>query len=361
MEIGAAEKKEFLERKIKKRLIMGFVKTISDFVDDKNQKIQSHENSIKDVFSKLYTDEVKNAFYKFIQLYFSQYFNNVDDFIKIRKHYQNLLPVDSIHHHKCSQNTQFWNKDIEAFEQLKGILKTRLDIDDNIINEIFLLLLNQAVLDFYSVKWINTYPIIIKGSLDEFISDCVYNDLIVKNDKAILTSLYFYIASVKGDTQLLPNQKMIDEVNILIKKYSTERKNKQFENFLFSSPQKINSVITIDDVDLMSGFEFENFIKTLFMKMGFHAYNTQKSNDQGIDVIAEKNTVKYGVQCKCYSSTVGNSAIQEVVAGKNYYNCDKVVVVTNSSFTKSAVDLANANNVILWNRDILKEKINEWF
>ena len=340
---------------------MRLSKTINDFVNDKNQKIQLHENSIIDVFSKLYTDEVKNAFFKFIQLYFSQYFNNVDDFIKIRKYYQNLLPVDSINYHKNSQNNKLQKKDVEVFEQLKDILKTRLDINDNIINEIFLLFLNQAILDFYSVKWINTYPIIIKGSLDEFISDCVYNDLIVKNDKVILTSLYFYIASAKGDTQLLPNQKMIDEVNMLIKKYSTERKNKQFENFLFSPPQKINSVITIDDVDLMNGFEFENFIKTLFTKMGFQAYNTQKSKDQGIDVIAEKNTVKYGIQCKCYSSSVGNSAIQEAVAGQNYYNCDKVVVVTNSSFTKSAVDLANANDVVLWNRDILKEKLNELF
>ena len=49
----------------------------------------------------------------------------------------------------------------------------------------------------------------------------------------------------------------------------------------------------------------------------------------------------------------------EAVAGAKYYNATKTMVVTNNGFTKSARDLAQANNVVLWDRAILKEKMNE--
>lgn len=355
-------KKDFLEAKIKIRLIERFTKTLDDFVIYKTEKLQSHNIAITDTFFQLYTDEIKNAFHKFINLYSAQYFN-VNEFINIRKYYQSLVSVNSIYYNKHSRtNYTIHNKDIKTFEQLKEVIKTRLNINDDIVNEIFLLLLNQSVLDYYSTKWINEYPILMDGSLEKFVSDCVYSDLIVKNDKSMLSSMYFYIASKKEDIdiQLLPNQKMIDEVNVLIKKYSIERENKQFENFLFSENKNQHNLITIDDVDLMDGFEFERFVQTLFVKMGFNAYNTQKAKDQGIDVIAEKNGIKYGVQCKCYSSSVGNNAIQEVVAGKQYYKLDKVIVITNNDFTKSAISLAEANNVILWNRFILDDKIKKF-
>ena len=66
----------------------------------------------------------------------------------------------------------------------------------------------------------------------------------------------------------------------------------------------------------VTGFEFEVLIANLFYSMKFTTQLTKASGDQGIDVIAEKNGIKYGIQAKCYSGSVGNSAIQEAVAGK---------------------------------------------
>lgn len=119
----------------------------------------------------------------------------------------------------------------------------------------------------------------------------------------------------------------------------------------------VSKTYTLNDIDLMTGIEFENFLCDLFQKMGYHTLSTKASGDQGIDVIAEKDSIKIGIQAKCYTGTVGNSAIQEVVAGKTYYSCDKVMVITNSRFTKAAMDLAKSNNVILWDRDMLKENL----
>ena len=116
---------------------------------------------------------------------------------------------------------------------------------------------------------------------------------------------------------------------------------------------------TIDDIDLMTGAEFEEFVGLLFKKMGYSSKVTKQSGDQGLDVIASKNGTKIGIQAKCYSNTVGNSAVQEAVAGKSFYNCDKVIVISNNYFTPAAIELAQSNGVVLWNRDMLKEKIKE--
>ena len=137
------------------------------------------------------------------------------------------------------------------------------------------------------------------------------------------------------------------------------KKYKDFVNRLKTpSSQKKYS---IDDVDLMSGQEFEIFIAELFSKMGFQTEVTKATGDQGIDVVVSKNGSKIGIQAKCYSGTVGNSAIQEAVAGKNYYRLDKAMVITNNLFTDSARQLANANSIVLWDRTILKEKIDNAF
>lgn len=117
--------------------------------------------------------------------------------------------------------------------------------------------------------------------------------------------------------------------------------------------------ITLADIDLMSGFEFENFIGKLFEKMGYTTKVTKLSGDQGIDILATKNDFVVAIQAKCYSGIVGNHAIMEAVAGTKYYKANKCMVITNSSFTKSAQELAKANEVELWDRQVLKEKLEE--
>jgi HJR/Mrr/RecB family endonuclease len=47
------------------------------------------------------------------------------------------------------------------------------------------------------------------------------------------------------------------------------------------------------------------------------------------------------------------------VAGINHYNLDKAMVITNSCFSQSAIELAKSNNVILWDRNKMKEKLEE--
>jgi len=134
----------------------------------------------------------------------------------------------------------------------------------------------------------------------------------------------------------------------LANKYNDNIKNNKIASY-------IN--LSIQDIDLLSGYEFEETLKSLFQNMGYSAKVTKSSNDQGADLIIEKLNKKIVVQAKCYSDKVGNSAIQEVVASQNFYKCDSCLVVTNNYFTKAAKDLAKANYVELWDRDKLQENL----
>ena len=98
----------------------------------------------------------------------------------------------------------------------------------------------------------------------------------------------------------------------------------------------------------MDGHDYEYLVAEYLRGHGYTGVKVTKgSGDFGVDVTAHKTGHKYAVQCKYYSSPVSLGAIQEAVAGKAFYNCDRAMVVTNSSFTKAARELAKANNVLL--------------
>ena len=123
--------------------------------------------------------------------------------------------------------------------------------------------------------------------------------------------------------------------------------------YLIFGYKKINTKLI--DIDNMDGVQFENYCADLLKRVGYYNVKvTSASNDYGVDVLAKKNGIKYAVQCKRYSHKVDNSAVQEIVAGKQYYNCDRAIVITNNYYTDNAINLANANNVELWDRDFLK-------
>ena len=118
--------------------------------------------------------------------------------------------------------------------------------------------------------------------------------------------------------------------------------------------------IELDKIDdEMDGYNFENCSANLLLNNGFNNVKvTQYSGDFGVDIIAYKDDIKYAIQCKKYSSPVGIKVVQEVIGSKTMNDCHVAVVLTNNFFTSSAKELAKKNNVLLWDRNKLKELIN---
>ena len=115
-------------------------------------------------------------------------------------------------------------------------------------------------------------------------------------------------------------------------------------------------------IDKMTGEEFEYYLKLRLERLGFKVEMTPASNDYGADLFCFDNNGTIVVQVKRYEGNVGTAAVQEIVAAREYYNADGCVVITNSFFTINALNLAEANEVSLIDRDDLlyfrREKLN---
>lgn len=134
--------------------------------------------------------------------------------------------------------------------------------------------------------------------------------------------------------------------------------------FLYQNDTRKYTRASIPEIDAMSGTEFEQYLKTYFEQNGYTVRLTQDSHDYGVDMILKKkmrngNKITVAVQAKHYRSNVGISAVQQVIAGMRFYDCTKAMVVTNRYFTKSAVQLAEANQVVLWDRERLFHNKNK--
>lgn len=96
------------------------------------------------------------------------------------------------------------------------------------------------------------------------------------------------------------------------------------------------------------GYAFEYAVAKRLRWYGYHNIKvTPSCGDFGADIIANKGFTRYAIQCKFYSGAVGIKAVQEALSGKAYYDCDKAMVITNSTFTPAAIELAKKSKVKL--------------
>ncbi len=121
---------------------------------------------------------------------------------------------------------------------------------------------------------------------------------------------------------------------------------------------------TIEQVDGMTGREFEWFMKDLLER---HRYNdvrvTPTSGDQGGDLTCVSLEGKKAVvQAKRWKGKVGIGAIQEVRLAMDVYHAEIAFVTTNSHFTKAAKAAAKmVPGLTLVDREGLQQLIEKVF
>ncbi len=109
----------------------------------------------------------------------------------------------------------------------------------------------------------------------------------------------------------------------------------------------------IGDVDEMSGEAFEARLATLFFDLGFVVTRTGARGDFGADLLLEHDDERVVVQAKRYDGAVGIEAVQQVVGATRVYDATGALVVTNSTCTPAATELAAAHDVELVERERL--------
>jgi restriction system protein len=115
-----------------------------------------------------------------------------------------------------------------------------------------------------------------------------------------------------------------------------------------------NHDLIIDCVDTMTGLEFERHVAKLLKTQGYSHITLTVEYDYGVDIIAVKNSITWGIQVKRYSGLVKAEAVRQVVTALRIYQCDRAMVITNSNFSHTATTLADSNDCVLIDRRILQ-------
>lgn len=248
---------------------------------------------------------------------------------------------------------------------------------------------NSDIMDGFNDKSIE------ESEIADILSSCDYDELLIQSANVILETgsasvsmlqrkLYLgYARAARIVDQLeelgiigpfngsIQREILVDEID-----WDSVLSNKQAEKKPNKSEAKIDEYAIIQEeenwrrkqkglnpieyelskIDSMDGHQFETWCSDLLSAVGFYNVSViQGSGDQGVDVIAEKDGIKYAIQCKRYSSDLGNKPVQEVNTGKAIYNCHVGVVITNQHFTSSAKQAALATNTLLWDREKIIE------
>lgn len=160
-----------------------------------------------------------------------------------------------------------------------------------------------------------------------------------------------FLTSISHDFEAIPMQ----EARELI-----------FEELDFQKATEVSQGFNPDDLPF-DGYAFEAWVSRALEKFDWETEVTKGGADQGVDVIARKGAIKVAIQCKLYSSAVGNAAVQQAHAGAAYYQATHAAVLTNANFTKGAQDLAQMTGVLLLSQhdipqltEILQEKRNSF-
>lgn len=117
---------------------------------------------------------------------------------------------------------------------------------------------------------------------------------------------------------------------------------------------KLNCSMAV--IDNMSGLEFEKYVAGLLKQQGYTKIKLTEKFDYGVDIIAHKDGIRWGIQTKRYSGLCKKAAVAQVVSALKYYDCTKAMVVTNSTFSKQAKVLATVNECVLVDRSRLLKR-----
>lgn len=355
-----------LNRKQKEK-ILNYKYSLTTFEPSFLEQLDDYKNIL------ISNTETKSLLTNFLDLYLKDFYKKIDNVY--------YLEDDLLAHIFCRKKTYNYYIVEEVRERIDTHYQKLLDLffkkgilHEDIQDHGFLLLtrcLRDIAIEYYAKEFEDSYkgyfPSLEEMSVDDFINAYYQIDFLEKNDTRNIGLLTYYLFSNNSALRIASNHSLMEAYELLKEKVSEYEDNLElnmFERQLMNhnkptAKRNVFENVTIDDIDLMSGKEFEEFICYLFKKMGYTVNLTPTSGDQGIDIIAIKNGLRIGIQTKCYSNSVSNKAIQEVVAGIKYYGLKKAIVITNNYFTKSAIELALSNEVVLWDRSILKEKLNE--
>ncbi len=112
-------------------------------------------------------------------------------------------------------------------------------------------------------------------------------------------------------------------------------------------------------VQNLSGQGFEQWVVQLLLSVGAKAKHRGQQGDHGIDVVAEYQGRRIGIQCKKYDKwLVGEPEVRDLYGVKWAEHFDKVMLITSGNFSLPALLWAKGKqDLVLVNQKLLERII----
>lgn len=97
----------------------------------------------------------------------------------------------------------------------------------------------------------------------------------------------------------------------------------------------------------MNPRQYEELVSDHYLSHGYQAEITPYSNDYGIDVFATKGKEKIAIQAKMYGNSrkIDRKTVMALHGAKDFFDCNKAVIVTNGTFNTDAIRVAKKLNI----------------
>ncbi len=110
----------------------------------------------------------------------------------------------------------------------------------------------------------------------------------------------------------------------------------------------------------LSPSEFEQRVALLLEDLGWKKVTVRGgSGDRGVDITAERDGLRFIIQCKRYTKPVGPKYVRDLVGALQIQQADRAILVATSAFTRQSQLEARGQAVELWDDRILLQRIDE--
>ena len=151
----------------------------------------------------------------------------------------------------------------------------------------------------------------------------------------------------KADAQRAYQQRLAEE------RARSEEQRRRAEQ---QEQEKRRQFRSLEQLQQLTGKEFEDLIASLFRKDGYAVNQCGGSGDEGIDLVLQIPTAKDVVQCKRWRSDVGSPAVREFYGSLMHAGARHGFIITTASFSQSArsfalgkpISLVSGQDIVAW-------------
>lgn len=111
-----------------------------------------------------------------------------------------------------------------------------------------------------------------------------------------------------------------------------------------------------NEIGKMGKTQFVIYMCKLFSLKGYEVTYTPVADNNNIDLIVKRDGVTRAVGCLLAGKIMCAEDIKPIYAGKDFYEVDGVMVVTNMYFDRTALDFAKSHKITLVDRNILSDQ-----